>query len=192
MNPYAILAIVVAFGLVLAAAGVQTYRLQGSQNTVALMEQDKEQAAENERLRVKQNVRLKERIDEDDRAARARAAASIVRVEPAPGQTGISAPAGFGQEPAVCFDGRKLDQELAGYHERLAARLTGIAQSSESVAAAFRSCKGWALDLSGVPASDPSERPALTALWGVALSERGERYPYSWSTLRETRPGLSR
>lgn len=144
MNPWAILAIVCAFGLVLAAAGVQTYRLQGAQNQIALMEQDKENARENEKHRQLALAANTQRTNNEDRAARARAASSIVRVESTPGTTGTAPVAGGGDQSTVCYDRGKLDKELAGFAERLAERLTRVAKQGEEVAAAYRGCRVWA------------------------------------------------
>lgn len=151
MNPYAILAVVCAFFALASVAGIQTYRLQGAQNQIALMEQDKENARENEKhrqLALSANTR---RTNEEDRAARARAASAVVRVEPTPGTTGTAPVTGGGDQSTVCFDRRKFDAALAGLGEQL----SEVARRSEEVAAAYRGCRAWAEGLTTARAPRP-------------------------------------
>lgn len=133
--------------LVLAVAlGVQSYRLQGAQGKIALFE-----AADTARVRAAAIAALhalknKERTDAQYTLDLAAAHARGVRVG-SDRQFVKPAPTGGSEGELACFDAGELDRELAAWAGRLAGRLSGSARAAEEVAAAFRSCKAWALNL---------------------------------------------
>lgn len=139
----------IGFLAVLGALGVQSYRLLGTQDEFKLYKQEQE-AQEHERQqedarRVAFDRFNQRKSDEDYRAALARIPAAGVRVDPVHREAVPAAAPGVSEESTVCFDRGVLNREIAGYFERLAARLSGIAREGEEVAAAYRSCRGWAL-----------------------------------------------
>lgn len=155
------------------AIGVQSYRLHSAQTERDVLALEKTERARRDAMRDTQNVKNKERTDEETTAARRRAAAVVVRSKPAtrvdPGKPVDVA--GGGDESLACFDRGRLNAELAGWVERHAAglseflagiaqlgdqRFTGIAREGEGVAADYRACRAWALNLVG-----PSGRPDM-------------------------------
>jgi hypothetical protein len=171
MNPLTVLAWLkdnwrlVLFLAVLAALGVQSYRLQGAQAARDLLVLEKVERLKRDAMREAQNLKNKERTDEEYAAARRRAAVASVRPQPTVGiVTGKIESAGSSSESAVCFGRRELDEELAGFAERNAERLTefaselarrnaerlgGVARESEEVSAAYRACRTYTLNLAG-------------------------------------------
>jgi hypothetical protein len=147
------------------AIGVQSYRLQGTQAERDILVVEKTERARRDAMRETQNVKNKERTDEETTAARGRAAVVVVRGKPA--GTGIKPGkpidiAASGDDAIVCFDRRRLNAELAGWLERHVAglnaafsataelgngRFTTIAREGEGVAADYRACRAWALNL---------------------------------------------
>jgi hypothetical protein len=141
LTPYLVLLVVIAFGLLSWRLAVVT----GQRDVLVVEAKARE---ERDALRELQNLKNRERTNEEYLAATKRAGNSRVRVEGPgirPRETVESA--GSGNDPVACFDRRKLNEELAGLYERHAERLTGIAKSGEGVAAAFRACQAWAVGL---------------------------------------------
>lgn len=149
------------FALLLAALGAQSYRLQGAQGELAVLAEREAAQLRAQQLRALHNLRNKERTDEEYAAAQRRAAAVVVRVEPT-GVTSAPTPAVGGDGATVCFDRGRLNEELAGWVERHARRLTAalaaaaqlgnrrftdVARESEGVAAAYRACRSFAVNL---------------------------------------------
>lgn len=140
--------------LLLALAGVQTYRLQGERAEFQAYRlereaQDRENAVEQARAR-EFNIWNKRRTDEEFRAAVARAAAAGVRISPSVQPCpGTAAPAGSSNgADAYCGDRGVLLEEL-----------NRIARAGEEVAAAYRSCRVWAVGVGGsMPPETPTER----------------------------------
>jgi hypothetical protein len=170
------------------ALGVQTYRLQGKEAERAALAQEKVERERRDALRAAANQRNKERTDEEHAAARARAAAVRVRVNPSAGIVAGPAPvlaAGRDGGPAVCLDRGRINQELAEFSRRHAEgvaeaarrhaeRLEGIAREGEAVAAGYRACRAWALSLAnGAP-------PGV--LQALGLAEPG---PQAWQRLAQ-------
>jgi hypothetical protein len=128
------------------ALGIQSYRLQGAQGEVQVLRVEAKARQERDALRELQNLKNKERTDEEHLAARRRASTSVVRVD-GPGikpKPTVESSTG-GPDPIACFDRGKLNQELAGLIERHAERLSGIAREGEGVASDYRACKAWAV-----------------------------------------------
>lgn len=128
--------------------GIQTYRLKGTRDELKAVQVEaatQERERETETAREKAfNEYNKRRTDEDYRAALARAAtASVHMPAPSPGPVAEAGPSRSGVEPAACFDGGILEQEL-----------TALAREGEALAAAYRACRVWALGL-GVSAGAP-------------------------------------
>lgn len=150
-------------GALLIALGVQTYRLHTAQGERDLLALEKTERTKRDAMRDASNIRNRERTDEEDAAAHRRAAVVVVRGKPAginPGKP-VNVATG-GDEPIACFDRGRLNAELAGWVERhagalsaaLAAtaqlgdqRFTGVARTGEGVAADYRACRAWALNL---------------------------------------------
>jgi hypothetical protein len=137
---------VLVVGLLVLALGIQSYRLQGAQGEVRVLTVEAKARSDRDALRELQNLKNKERTDEEHLAARRRASTSVVRVD-GPGikpKPTVESSTG-GPDPIACFDRGKLNEELAGYLGRHAERLSGIAREGEGVAADFRACRAWAV-----------------------------------------------
>jgi hypothetical protein len=139
LTPYLILIVVIAFGLL-------SWRLAVVTGQRDVLQVEAKAREERDALRELQNLKNRERTNEEYAAATKRAVNSRVRVE-GPGIRPRETVAGSGDQTIACFDRGKLNEELAGLYERLSQRLTGIAQSGEGVSAAFRSCQAWAVGL---------------------------------------------
>jgi hypothetical protein len=135
----------VLVGLLVLALGIQSYRLQGAQGEVQVLQAEAKARQDRDALRELQNLKNKERTDEEHLAARRRASTSVVRVDGPGIKPRETVPTNGGPDPIACFDRGKLNQELAGLIERHAERLSGIAREGEGVAADFRACKAWAV-----------------------------------------------
>lgn len=152
------------------ALGVQTLRMSWKQELVVRLEGElavfKEREAAQLRaqaLRDLHNARNRERADEEYRSSSARAGAVRVRVDAGAAiAAGIPAYAGGGDQPAACVGRGELERWIADVAGRNAGRLTEIlrgaaerlgsgatepARAAESVAAAYRACRGYALGL---------------------------------------------
>lgn len=133
---------------------------------VAVYKQLEDEARRAAAVRALHNLKNKERTDEEYRAARARAGAVVVRVDPSPGvvKPGADPAADGGDDIAGCFDGRGLAEALAGLFQRHADRLnqlaaglaerdgarrSGDARAGEEVAAAYRAARDFLLSLDG-------------------------------------------
>lgn len=142
--------------------GVQTYRLQGAKAEIAVMKTERKAQEAAAAVRAGQDLKNKERTDEEYAAAQRRATSARVRVEFAPSPAIPAPAAGSGDQDLECYSRRALDSELAGWVERGNQRFTRIAQEGEAVAAAFRSCKAYVLGLAGVPGqTTPEAGPRL-------------------------------
>ncbi len=151
----------VVFLLVLGALGVQTYRLQGAKAERDILALEKVERTKRDAMREAANLKNKERTDEETSAARKRAASVVVRLN-GPGikpSQPVDVAAGD-NDPVACFDRGRLNNELNGWLERTGQRLTdvlqrhagrleGIAREGEGVAADYRACRAWALNLTG-------------------------------------------
>ena len=127
-----------------AALGVQSYRLQGAQGERDILALEKSERTKRDIEREARNFGNVERTNEEHRAAAVRAGAVVVRGNAASGiRVKPAAPAGSRDESTVCFDRGQLDAAIAEY----AGRLTGIAREGEALAAAYRACRAWALDV---------------------------------------------
>jgi hypothetical protein len=141
LTPYLVLLVVIVLGLLSWRLAVVT----GQRNVLVAEAKARE---ERDALRELQNLKNKERTDEEHLAARRRAATSVVRVDgPGIRPRETVQPSGSGNDPIACFDRGKLNEELAGLIERAAERLSGIAREGEGVAADYRACQAWALGL---------------------------------------------
>lgn len=147
MNPYVLGGIGIAFAVCLGALGVQSYRLQGVQGTLSVLQTQVKARDAADAKQALANQRNKERTDEEYRNAKHRAALARVSVKST--AEPIPAAPGSGDQPTVSFDRGQLNAELAGFTERLAERLSGIAVAGEKVAAAYRACRVWALEAGG-------------------------------------------
>ena len=137
----------ILIGLLLVSLGVQSYRLQGTQSERDLLQLENTERARRDGMRDMANLKNKERTDEEDAAARRRAAAVVVRVE-GPGIKYVpTAPAGSGDESTPSFYRRLLDEGLAAAAQRSADRHTELAREGESLAAAYRACRGYTLNV---------------------------------------------
>src|SRR3954467_9835346 len=137
------LAVVLAL---IAALGVQSYRLLGVQSARDKLALEKAERITRDAMRETQNVKNKERTDEEFLAARGRARTVVVR-QPA---EGISGPAkvelaGSSDESTTCFGGRELSAAVTDWAKRAgerfdvvlqrnAERLSDVAQAGEEVA----------------------------------------------------------
>jgi hypothetical protein len=139
LTPYLILAVVIAFGLL-------SWRLAVVTGQRDVLQVEAKARQDRDALRELQNLKNKERTDEEHASARRRAASSVVRVDgpgikPKPTVESSTS----GNDPIACFDRGKLNEELAGYFGRLAERLSGIAREGEGLAADYRACQAWAV-----------------------------------------------
>lgn len=177
MNPLAILNLLweykalIVLGLLVSALGVQTYRLRGAElDLVAmtgkrdLLALEKTERARRDGMRDMQNLKNRERTNEEYAAALRRAAAVVVRGEPAGGVVpGAGIKLAAGGDPATgCIDRGRLDAELAGWVEWHAAGLNNLlarisrrgdeaftrtAREGEGLAASYRGCRVYTLNL---------------------------------------------
>lgn len=146
MNPYLILGVAGAFVAVSAIAGVQSYRLQGAQGTIALLELEKSEQVKDQLEQAAANQRNKERTDAQYKLDMAAARTVGVRVG-SDRQFVKPAPTGGSETELACFSADELNRELTAWAGRVAERFSGAAIAAEEVAAAYRSCKAWALSL---------------------------------------------
>ena len=148
-NPLALIAWwrEILIGLLVVSVGIQSYRLQGAQGERDLLALEKTERIRRDAMRDITNLKNKERTNEEDAAARRRAAAVVVRVE-GPGIKYVP-PAfpGSGDESTASFYRRILDEELAAAAQRNADRHTELARAGEDLAAAYRACRGYTLNL---------------------------------------------
>jgi hypothetical protein len=140
LTPYLVLLVVIVLGLLSWRLAVVT----GQRNVLVAEAKARE---ERDALRELQNLKNKERTDEEHASARRRASTSVVRVDGPGIKPRETVPSQSGPDPIACFDRGKLNQELAGLIERAAERLSGIAREGEGVAADYRACQAWALGL---------------------------------------------
>lgn len=141
----------VGFTLVLAFAGVQSYRLQSAQGQIALYkleEKNRQEVAAREALH---QLRNKERTDAQLRNDLRAAHAAGVRLGVKQGEFVHPRAAGSADSEVACYDLRELNTELGGWAERVVERFRAVAQQAEEVAAAYRACRDYALDLSEFP-----------------------------------------
>jgi hypothetical protein len=138
LTPYLILIAVIAFGIL-------SWRLAVVTGQRDVLQVEAKARQDRDALRELQNLKNKERTDEEHLAARRRASTSVVRVDGPGIKPRETVPTNGGPDPIACFDRRKLNEELAGLIERHAERLSGIAREGEGVAADFRACKAWAV-----------------------------------------------
>lgn len=148
----------ILIGLLCVAIGVQSYRLQGAKAEVAVFEERQAAQIREQAYRELQAIKNKERTDAQYELDLRRARAVVVRDSGAPVVAGEPTVTLGGDEPTVCFERGRLERELAGWAGRAAAglgqlaarnadRLAGDAQSGEAVAAAFRACQAFVLNL---------------------------------------------
>jgi hypothetical protein len=151
----------IALGIAVVAALGQTWRLHNAQGKITVFEERERAQIAAQAKRELNNVKAKERADENYLAARNRARRVVVRYEPAPRiAVGTIAPRS-GDKAAECISrgdvdrvvadferehAAGLDAVIAGVSQRHAAEATHIAGDTETVAAAFRSCRGYALE----------------------------------------------
>jgi hypothetical protein len=140
LTPYLVLLVVIVLGLLSWRLAVVT----GQRNVLVAEAKARE---ERDALRELQNLKNKERTDEEHASARRRASTSVVRVDGPGIKPRETVPSQSGPDPIACFDRGKLNQELAGLIERAAERLSGIAREGEGVAADYRACQAWAVGL---------------------------------------------
>jgi len=141
LTPYLVLLVVIVIG----ALGWRLAVVTGQRD---VLQTEKTERERRDAMRDAANAKNKERTDEEHASARRRAASSVVRVDgPGIKPRETVQPAGSDDDPIACFDRRKLNEELAGFLGRHAARLSGIAREGEGVAADFRACKAWAVSL---------------------------------------------
>lgn len=149
-------------GALIAALGVQSYRLQGTQGELVLLQQWKANLERDQARRDASNLRNKERTDEEHAAAQRRAAASVVRAKSVAIVAAKPAPdAGGDHQSAGCVSRREIDRvvdEFAEEHARELAALaselsrqhaeeaTRAAVEFEKLAASYRSCRVFAID----------------------------------------------
>lgn len=128
------------------AVGVQSYRLQGTQAERDILTLEKTERARRDAMRDVANMKNKERTDAEYATAKRRAALARVRLD-GPGIRPATELAGGGDERIACFDRGRLNEELAGFVERHAGRLSAVAGEGEGLAAALRACRAWALNV---------------------------------------------
>jgi hypothetical protein len=169
------------FLAIVVALGVQTYRLQGVKAERDMLALEKSERATRDAMRAAQNVRNKERTNEEYAAARRRAQLAGVQSKPAERISTVRIETGSGAEPTTCYGRRELDEELAGFAERTASRLDkviaellrrnaerlgGVAKPGEEVAAAYRACRAYVLNLTE---NAPGKAEHDRAVGGVAV-----------------------
>jgi hypothetical protein len=139
LTPYLVLLVVIVLGVLSWRLAVVT----GQRDVLVVEAKARE---ERDALRELQNLKNRERTNEEHASARKRAGASVVRVDgPGIKPRDTVQPANGGNDPIACFDRRKLNEELANFLGRHAERLSGIAREGEGVAADYRACRAWAL-----------------------------------------------
>lgn len=154
----------VLVGVLIAFASLQSYRLRGALGDIKVYKEREAAQLREQQGRALANLRNKERADEDFNAGRTRADNVVVREKSAAVITvRVRTPAaGSSAGAAACYGGRELDDELAAIARRHAEgsnRVLGelaalhragaerVAREGEIVAAAFRSCRTYALNI---------------------------------------------
>jgi hypothetical protein len=171
-----------ALVLIVAALGVQTYRLQGVRAARDALVLEKVERVKRDAMREAQNLKNRERTDEEYAAAIRRAkSAGVLPQSTARISTEQPELAPGGDSSTLCFDRGTLNDELAGYAQRAAARLTDIIADvsqrdaerlsainieGEEVSAAYRACRAYVLNLAG---SAPGKAEHDRAVGGVAV-----------------------
>jgi hypothetical protein len=166
----------IAMLLLVAALGIQSYKLLGAQGELAVHEERIEAEKRYQAAVALQNLKNKERTDEEYSTALRRARALSLRVEPAPAiQPGTLTPPASGDDAAFCLDRERAAEELTGFVERHAGRLSaliaavsrrhaerlaGNAVAGEEVAAAYRACRAFAVGLPSADRPKVEDRPS--------------------------------
>lgn len=153
----------ILIAVLVASCGVLYHLWTVDADKVTLLETQIAERQKRDEMRLDTNRKNKERTDAENDAARKRAAAIVVRLTGPgikPGKS-FAAPAS-GDAAAACIDGGRLGAELDGWATRTASRLTevlrrdagrseDVARAGEGVAADYRSCRAWALNLVQAP-----------------------------------------
>lgn len=149
----------IAAALLVAALGLQTYRLRDAQAERDVLTAREQDRMKRDALRAAVNLRNKERTDEELAGALRRA--SAVRIVPGNVAGGVRAApelAVGGDGELACFGRGELRAELAGFAQRAgdrlarllerdADRLSSVAEQGEQAAAVGRALRAWALSL---------------------------------------------
>lgn len=121
-------------------------QLQHAKGEIALFEAADKERERASALAAANNLKNKERTDAQYKIDVAAAHARGVRVG-SDRQFVKSAPTASSERELACFDAGELDRELSAWAERVAGRFNVGVRQAEEVAAAFRSCQAWALNL---------------------------------------------
>lgn len=130
-----------------AAAALQTYRLEVESSAHDLLKASVEAAKREAAQEAFRNARNKERTDEEYTAGRQRAASVVVQVKPSRGISSKTGDTGGVEGDIACFDRRALNEGIGRIFGEAAGRLTTIARDYESLASAYRACRSWAKDV---------------------------------------------
>lgn len=140
--------------------GIQTYRLQGAKGQIALYEYQQAQQKSNQAKQELANLRNKERTDEEYASAKRRAATVIVRSKPRTIIASQAPSTGGNNQPSGCVTRGEIDRTLtefarehaagltaiyADFSQRHAVEATAAVQQLESLAAAYRACRAFAI-----------------------------------------------
>lgn len=164
MDPIALLRYwkVIAVGLLVIALGVQSYRLKAASGQVAVLKEREAAQLREQEKRELHNSRNKERTDEDYAGALKRASAARVLDQPASIVAHQAPAAASGEGTAACSGGGDVDALVAEFAQRHATRLTlvladisrrdaeratAIARLGEELAAAYRACHAFAVNI---------------------------------------------
>lgn len=173
MNPLALLAWwrEILIVLLLAAAGIQSYRLQGEQGAhketraaytlyktkveaaATAAQQEADAVGEAEALAKLEadyeHQRKVARLERDAASLRARLRDELARRDLVPAAPAASPGGGDVGAGAVCFSRERLAEGLRGSLERAAGRFAALAQRGARGLADFDTCARWALKLHG-------------------------------------------
>jgi hypothetical protein len=162
IQPYMLLIKLALLAMLIAALGVQTYRLKSAQGEIAVFEERELAQKRDQARREATNLRNKERTDENHAADLKRAATVVVRSKPAAIITSQPAFTRSIGQSAECLSRGDVDRVVDSFASQHAARLgsliaevsqrhaagaTHVAREGETLAAGFRACKAFAVDL---------------------------------------------
>lgn len=162
MNPFSLQATLIAGLVALIVMGTEAAYIDHLRGQVKVFKEREAAQKREQASREAANFRAKERADANFEDDKRRAASSVVRTKPAAIIAHEQAGTGIRAANASCIDRRELDRVVAGFAEWHAEELnrvvadfqrqsdeeaTRIARLGEVVAAAYRACRGYVLEV---------------------------------------------
>lgn len=149
----------IAIAVLVALLALQTQHVSIVKEKLKVETTLREAREKRDSMRLAQRKQAKRTADEEYKGSRGRAGSVRVRNDSTGIKPGdVRGLPGSNNESTICFERGKLVEELTGWAERDATRLsailerqrersTGVARQGEEVAAAYRSCRTFTLNL---------------------------------------------